>query len=383
MQRVSIVLPTYNDLIYLPRSIDSVLKQNYEDFELIVVNDGSTDGTTEYLDALGDSRVRVVHQENRGVSAALNRGVELATGDYLTWTSSDNLCGRHYLEALVAALDATPTAALAYSPFYVIDDNDRVMSVSYGNILILRELLTLEPRGNASFLYRRDSHAIVGPYQASLACDTDMWIRFLEALETVYVVEPLYFYRRHAAMRSLTQPVELMNDALGLFGQFFERLGNACDGKTIAKLYPALRSPECGFSSADAFADLCIRQGLKLGQWNSLAASLLGLVGSGQRDSLFRPLLVLANLASTVTDDEVAGALAANPNLDDLGRQLSRDLFRSMRGLAAHVGPDSRKAAEALLLTIGHTLAKFEYPRIFSFLSWKSGEVTRAHPAFS
>src|SRR5438128_1966436 len=89
---VSVILPTHNGSKYLRQSIESCLSQTYLDIELIVVDDGSMDETSAILESLTDDRVRKIrHQTNRGLSAALNTGCAEARGEYLTWTSDDNL----------------------------------------------------------------------------------------------------------------------------------------------------------------------------------------------------------------------------------------------------------------------------------------------------
>jgi hypothetical protein len=96
--KVSVVLPTYNHLQLLPTAVESVLAQTYQDFELIIVNDGSTDGTREYLNSLKDPRVRVIHQDNKHLPEALNTGFRATRGELLTWISSDNYCVPVFLE---------------------------------------------------------------------------------------------------------------------------------------------------------------------------------------------------------------------------------------------------------------------------------------------
>ncbi len=94
--RLSIIIPVYNVAAWLPETIDSVLAQTYRDFELILVDDGATDGSSEICDryAARDSRVRVIHQKNAGVSAARNAGVAAARGDYIGFTDSDDIIER-------------------------------------------------------------------------------------------------------------------------------------------------------------------------------------------------------------------------------------------------------------------------------------------------
>jgi len=118
--KVSIVLPTYNHLRFLPRAVACALDQTSMDFELIIVNDGSTDDTRAWLDNLQHPNVRIFHQQNRGFVAAVNFGIQQSLGEYLSWMSADNRCARYFVEAFVAALgigNAQHLAAYAKSDF--------------------------------------------------------------------------------------------------------------------------------------------------------------------------------------------------------------------------------------------------------------------------
>lgn len=100
---VSVIVPVYKVEEYLTICIDSILKQTFADFELILVDDGSPDNCGEICDgyAQKDSRVKVVHQKNRGLSAARNKGMTIAQGEYFTFIDSDDFVFPHYLEKLV------------------------------------------------------------------------------------------------------------------------------------------------------------------------------------------------------------------------------------------------------------------------------------------
>src|SRR5437867_4347597 len=109
---ISVVLPVYNCPHYVGEAIDSILAQSYADFELIVINDGSTDETPRVLERVRDSRVRLYAQENRGLAATLNRGIELARGRYIARQDQDDASLPERLEKQVAFLDAHPNCAL-------------------------------------------------------------------------------------------------------------------------------------------------------------------------------------------------------------------------------------------------------------------------------
>jgi glycosyltransferase involved in cell wall biosynthesis len=106
--KVTVVLPTYNRAAFLPGAFASLAGQTFKDWDLIIVDDGSTDSTRDLVDEYvrSHSRTRYVHQENRGAYAARNRGVDEATGRYVAFFDSDDLWLPHHLERCVAALDA-------------------------------------------------------------------------------------------------------------------------------------------------------------------------------------------------------------------------------------------------------------------------------------
>lgn len=105
-EKISIIVPVYNAENYLRRCIDSILEQTYTNFELLLINDGSTDGSAKILEEVkeSDSRIRVVHKKNEGVSATRNLGLKLATGDYITFIDSDDFVDKLYLEVLYKSL---------------------------------------------------------------------------------------------------------------------------------------------------------------------------------------------------------------------------------------------------------------------------------------
>ena len=108
--KISIVVPVYNTEAYLPACVESLRRQTHDDLELIFVDDGSTDGSAAILDAYAkkDPRVRVIRQNNGGVSAARNAGIEKATGAYIGFVDSDDTVEPNYVEALLGAFAAHP-----------------------------------------------------------------------------------------------------------------------------------------------------------------------------------------------------------------------------------------------------------------------------------
>ncbi|MGE5504999.1 MAG: glycosyltransferase family 2 protein [Actinomycetota bacterium] len=237
--RVSVVMPTYNQERYVERAVQSILAQDLGEFEFVIIDDGSTDGTGAYLDGIEDPRVRVIHQENRGVPATLNRAfAEYAHGDLLTWVSSDNIHPPWFLSAFVGALAKYPEAGFAYSPFYTIDAEDRVTElVAHNDLQYRRLLLATIVGGCAGFMYRREILERVGGYSVDkpYTVDTDMWLRIFEHTQAVYVLEPTCYFRVHAEQTTLAK-ADAMRE--GLEKQLHENLqGLQSHGIDLAKLY--------------------------------------------------------------------------------------------------------------------------------------------------
>jgi glycosyltransferase involved in cell wall biosynthesis len=127
---VSIVQPTYNRATYLRESIESCIDQTYPHWELIVVDDASTDETSEMLAAFSarDPRIRVIrHETNRRLPAALNTGFAVAHGEYYSWTSDDDRYYPCFLERTVPLLQERPDVDFLYTDIDVLDEQGRVV----------------------------------------------------------------------------------------------------------------------------------------------------------------------------------------------------------------------------------------------------------------
>jgi glycosyltransferase involved in cell wall biosynthesis len=126
---VSVILPTYNRASFLPDALDSIRAQSFTDWELIVVDDGSTDDTRAVIDRLASSlgsRLRYVYQSNRGAYAARNHGLDEAAGRYIAFLDSDDLWLPHHLERCTAVLDADATVDWAFGACRLVDHDSGV-----------------------------------------------------------------------------------------------------------------------------------------------------------------------------------------------------------------------------------------------------------------
>ena len=123
---ISVVLPVYNVAPYLPKCLDSVLQNTYDNLEVICVNDGSTDDSLKVLNryAEADKRIRVIDQTNQGVSEARNAGIRAATGDYISFIDPDDYVHHQYFEALLFARDAVDADYVVGSFLRVEEDTE-------------------------------------------------------------------------------------------------------------------------------------------------------------------------------------------------------------------------------------------------------------------
>lgn len=124
---ISVVIPTYNRARYLREAIESVLKQTYQNFEIIVVDDGSTDNTKEVVSSYGN-RINYIFQENKERSAARNNGIIHAKGEYIALLDSDDMWLPNHLEVCFRALHSKPDAGLSFSKSYLINENGNIVS---------------------------------------------------------------------------------------------------------------------------------------------------------------------------------------------------------------------------------------------------------------
>src|SRR5262245_22080838 len=123
MPRVSVVIPTFNRAGFVREAIESVLAQTFGDWELIVIDDGSTDDTASVVAAFGDPRIRYIRQENRGEGRARNAGLAVATGEWVSFLDSDDRMLPDNLAALIAVSDARPEIDVAYGWYFFMDHN--------------------------------------------------------------------------------------------------------------------------------------------------------------------------------------------------------------------------------------------------------------------
>jgi glycosyltransferase involved in cell wall biosynthesis len=196
MPRVSVVIPCYNHGEFLLETLHSVQAQTFTDYEIIVVNDGSTDeATVTLLQSLNSAKIRVFHTSNRGVSAARNRGVVEAKGDYILPLDADDKIGFNYLELAVDVLETRPEVAIVYCERVLFGEHEGVDSLPDYDPRALLIDNCIYPAA----LFRKADWQTVGGYSEKMGYgweDWDFWISLSELnKQVIKIPEPLFFYR--------------------------------------------------------------------------------------------------------------------------------------------------------------------------------------------
>jgi len=199
MIETSIIIPTYNRLSFLKEAVESVLNQTNKDFELILVDDGSTDGTKEFAAGLS-KRLRYVYQENAGPSAARNLGISEAQGEYITFLDSDDLWLENKLQVEIDFLKANREAMVCYTDEIWIRKGVRVNPKNKHRKYsgwIFEQCLPLCIVSPSSVLMKREFFESVGYFDETLpACeDYDLWLRASLKLPFHFIPQKLIMKR--------------------------------------------------------------------------------------------------------------------------------------------------------------------------------------------
>ncbi|MCA9034576.1 MAG: glycosyltransferase [Planctomycetaceae bacterium] len=208
---ISVVLPVYNNRRYLRDAVDSILSQTYSDFELLVFDDGSTDGSLQLLQefARKDSRLLVYERSHCGYTPHLNEGIKIARGQFVARMDSDDICFPKRFETQVAFLNQHPGVIAVGSSVELIDE----YGDPYSRMIVPQTHEEIDARHlnggggtmpHPSVMMRREAVLKVGAYQPQFepAEDLDLWLRLAEVGKLANLAEPLLRYRVHAAMIS-------------------------------------------------------------------------------------------------------------------------------------------------------------------------------------
>lgn len=262
---ISIVIPLYNKEQSIVRTLDSVLAQTYKDYEVIIVNDGSTDHSREVVEEYiqlsiinsrngEQSSIRLINQSNSGVCSARNRGIQEAQGEYIAFLDGDDLWAPTYLEELAALIADYPSAAIYGVGCRHIDSNELPnthFQATFRGILADWSMRGAAFTGSSTTI-RKDVFDAVGMFDTRMTHgeDLDMWWRVLLQYDGAYCNQPLAFYRQDSENRAMNRVMPLEKHIPYYIDKYADaRAKDAAfrkffDTQMAYRLYPYLFEPQ-------------------------------------------------------------------------------------------------------------------------------------------
>jgi glycosyltransferase involved in cell wall biosynthesis len=216
MPKVSVIIPSYNAMAYLPETLESVLRQTFTDFEALIINDGSSDNIVEWVSGVKDTRVKLISQENQGLPGARNTGIAHAQGEYIAFLDADDLWEPTKLEKQVRYLDENPAVGLVHTPMLLVDAQGKSTGRFMGSNAegdVWQQLITKNIIACPSVMVRRCCFETVGVFDQNLRSieDWDMWLRIAVHYPFGLIKEPLAYYRQ--LPNSMSKNCQVMEQA--------------------------------------------------------------------------------------------------------------------------------------------------------------------------
>lgn len=207
---ISVVLPLYNKEAYISRTIDSILNQTFRDFELVIINDGSTDRSVEIIASIPDERIRIIHQKNQGVSAARNRGYTEARFDYIAFIDGDDEWTPDHLQIIVYLIRKYPACGLYATSYSIQKESGEIIHPQIsgrfpfdGTDGILDNFYELacgmnSPIHIASYAVKKTVITLTDGFPVGIKSGEDIM-----AITKLYAIADLAYYRKETAIYNL------------------------------------------------------------------------------------------------------------------------------------------------------------------------------------
>jgi glycosyltransferase involved in cell wall biosynthesis len=215
MPKVSVIIPSYNSMAFLPEVVESVLAQTFTNFELIIIDDGSSDRTSEWAGKIPDPRVKLICQANQGVSVARNTGIAYSQGDYIAFLDADDVWKPTKLEQQAKVLDTNPEIGLVHTFVTYINEQGKPLFDAgryHKPENVWKEMLAREDLifCGSTPMVRRQCFETCGVFNSALkGCeDWECWTRIAARYPFQVLEEPLVFYRQHP--NNATKNIDLM-----------------------------------------------------------------------------------------------------------------------------------------------------------------------------
>lgn len=209
--RISVVIPLYNKEISIRKTIESVLSQTFNDFELIIVNDGSTDNSFKVVSQYSNSKIRLFSKENGGVSSARNFGIRKANYKYIAFLDADDYWDSIYLEQMSLLISKYPSAIMFYCPYKCIDRKGNLHSnkilnkeEEYNGIIPIFKFSPKNWPSSSSTIIKRTDEILFFDESMLKGEDIDFWIRKALQGDVAYLNTPMAYYNLAAENRAMS-----------------------------------------------------------------------------------------------------------------------------------------------------------------------------------
>jgi len=227
---VSVGIPTYNRRHFLPQTLDSIFNQSFKDYEVVIVDDGSTDQTSEWIASLNDSRIRYYYQPNAGDAAARNRIIQLAQGQYITFLDSDDLMAENALQNMVQTIQQYHQPVIVYGAYWRIDETGRIIGrykgpMPSGQVTShLFDRIFIHSCGSMFPKTVFDEHGLCFDTSLKVCSDYYLWLRLSTRYPFIPTSHPTFLRRRHAGCLSQISS-EKVKIELSVLKKFYEQEG--------------------------------------------------------------------------------------------------------------------------------------------------------------
>ncbi len=228
---VTVYITNYNYGLYLEKAIESVLEQTYTNFELIIIDDGSTDDSKSIIDKyLEHPKIRIIYQSNRGLIASNNVAIKASKGVFIMRLDADDFLDKNSLLLMVNTINEDNTIGMVFPDYYYVDKNGNVIGQERRNNFEKDVFLFDQPAHGACTLIRKEFLIEVGGYSVEFDRQDglDIWLKFIDRYKIKNINLPLFYYRKHE--ESLTKNTEKL---LKTRSKIYEKHANERESKKI------------------------------------------------------------------------------------------------------------------------------------------------------
>lgn len=227
---VTVYITNYNYGDFIDQAIQSVLNQSFNEIEVLIIDDGSTDDSKDRIEKYADiSSIRIIYQRNKGLNVTNNIALRTATGKYIMRLDADDYLEECAIEKMVDVLEKESSIGMVFPDYYLVNKDGDVLEHYRRHDFASEVTLYDLPAHGACTMVRREALMAVGGYDESYSCQDgyELWIKFIRKFKVANVNEPLFSYRQHGT--NLTSNEErLLSTRKKIKSDFVERLNISC-----------------------------------------------------------------------------------------------------------------------------------------------------------